>query len=130
MENKNKMPVITFTQQDIKSSHIVEKPDWYEYEIKKVSSKPAKTDGSANYWVTFRGLNGEMEDVLVTEMWSSKAGFAMVPLYRGTHGGEDPKAGDSLDFNELVGIKLRAMTVRGDKFGSIGNCLKDFRPLE
>lgn len=124
------MPVITFTQDDIRSSHLVEKPDWYDYEIKKVSQKPAKTDGSVNNWVTFRGLSGEMEGVLVTEMWSSKAGWAMIGLYRGTHNGENPKAGDTLDFNDLVGIKLRAMTVRGDKFGAIGNCLKDYRPLE
>lgn len=124
------MPVVTFTKEDIASSHLVENPGWFEYEIKKVSPKAAKSDpNSMNYWVTFKGLSGEMTGVQVTEMWNSKAGWAMVSLYRATHDGKDPVEGDTLKFEDLVGIKLQAMTMKGDKFGSIGNCLKDYKPL-
>ena len=93
------MPVVTFSKDDIKSSHLVDQPGWYEYEIKKVNPKPAKSDSaSTNYWVTFRGLSGEMEGVLVTEMWNSKASWAMVSLYRATHNGDDPVEGSTLKF--------------------------------
>lgn len=124
------MPVVTFTKDDIRSSHLVEKPDWYGYEIVKVNPKPAKSDGSTNYWITFRGLDGEMEGVLVTEMWNIKAPWSMVNLYRGTHGGNDPKAGEEFKLEDTLNIKLQAYTNRGDKFGTIANCLKDFRPLQ
>lgn len=123
------MPVVTFSAEDIASGHLVDEPGWFGYEIKKVTPKPAKSDGSTNYWVTFVGQTGEMNGVGVTEMWNAKASWSMVNLYRAINGGKDPKPGDGIDFEALVGIKLQAYTVRGDKFGTIANCLKDYRPL-
>jgi len=69
------MPIVKFTNEDIKSSYLVVNPDWYDYEISKVTEKPAKSDGSPNYWITFKGQSGEMEGVLVTKLYSSKAGW-------------------------------------------------------
>ncbi len=124
------MPVVTFTKEDVRSAHLIEEPAWVKYEIKKVNPKAAKSDGSTNYWVTFIGLEGEMEGVLVTELWNVKAPWSMVSLYRAVNNGQDPKEGDVLKFEELVNIKLEGYTSRGDKFGTNANCIKDYRPLQ
>ena len=122
------MPIVKFTNEDIKSSYLVVNPDWYDYEISKVTEKPAKSDGSPNYWITFRGKSGEMEGVLVTKLYSSKAGWAMVPLIKAVNNGKEPGAETPFELNDLIGVSVTAMTRRGDFNGSSINDLVDFRP--
>ena len=124
------MPIVKFTQEDIKSSYLVQTPDWYGYEITKVTEKPAKSDGSPNYWLTFKGKTGEMEGVLVTKLYSSKAGWAMVPLIKAVNGGKDVSSDTPFELNDLVGVQVQAMTRRGDFNGTATNDLVDFRPIK
>jgi hypothetical protein len=123
------MPVVKFTNEDIKSSYLVQTPDWYDYEVTKVTEKPAKSDGSPNYWITFKGQSGEMEGVLVTKLYSSKAGWAMVPLIKAVNGGKEPVSDTPFELNDLVGVKVSSMTRRGDFNGTTINDLVDFRPV-
>lgn len=125
------MPKVKFTNEDLKSSYLVQNPDWYDYEISKVTEKPAKSDGSPNYWITFKGVGAgqEMNGVLVTKLYSSKAGWAMVPLMKAINSGKEPLPETEFELNDLVGIKVTAMTRRGDFNGSTINDLVDFRPV-
>ena len=122
------MPVVNFTEEDIKSSYLVQNPDWYVYEITKITEKPARSDGSPNNWITFKGQTGEMKGVLVTKCYSSKAGWALVPLVKAC--GVEPAQGQSFELDNLKGVQVQAMTRRGDFNGSVVNDLVDFRPVQ
>ncbi len=118
------MPAVTFTTEDLKSSYQVQNPGWFEYEITKISEKPATTDGSPNIFVTFMGKSGEMEGVRITWMNNSKANWKAVPLFKAANGGT-LESGRKYDYSDLIGCKVQAMTKRGDRFP---NELVDFRP--
>ena len=124
------MPVVNFTEEDIKSSYLVQNPDWYVYEITKITEKPARSDGSPNNWITFKGQTGEMKGVLVTKCYSSKAGWALIPLVKACNGGKDVTAETEFELNDLVGVRVQGMTRRGDFNGSVVNDLVDFRPVQ
>lgn len=124
------MPKVKFTAEDLKSSYLVQNPDWYVYEIIKITEKPAKSDGSPNNWITFKGESGEMAGVLVTKCYSSKAGWALVPLVKAANGGKEPSAESDFELDDLLKVKVQAMTRRGDFNGSVVNDLVDFRPVQ
>ena len=124
------MAKIKFSNDDIKSGFLVKTPGHYTYEIQKVTSKPASTDGSPNYLFRFKGLNGEMEGVTVFVQISSKASWLMAPIFKAANNGVlDPEV--EYDPEDLVGIQISAMTTRGTRQdGSLQNVLSDYRPVE
>lgn len=119
------MPVVSFSDEDLKAGHQVENPGFYEYDITKYDVRPAGTDGSPNYIVTFVGQSGEMAGVRVSALFSSKAKFAYMPLFKAANGGKLEKGVD-YDWDNLVGCRIKAWTKRGDRFP---NELGDFRPV-
>lgn len=119
------MPIVSFTEEDIKSGYQVQNPGFYEYEVVKVETKPASTDGSPNYIVALLGQSGEMSGVRVTTLFSSKAKFAFIGLFKAANGGQIEK-GKDYDWDQLIGCKVKAWTKRGDRFP---NELTDFRPV-
>jgi hypothetical protein len=88
------------------------------------------SDGSPNDWITFKGVSGEMLGVLVTKCYSSKAGWALLPLVKACNGGKDVPPGVDFELNDLVGVRVSSMTRRGDFNGSVINDLVDFRPVK
>jgi hypothetical protein len=124
------MPAITFSNEDIKAGYLVQNPGRFKYEISNIKSKPAKTDGSPNYTIQFKGLDGEMEGVVVFVMISSKAPWLLAPIFKAASGGE-LVPGKNYELDDLKGVVLSAMTVRGQREdGSQFNNLTDYRPVE
>ena len=116
---------VKFTEEDLKSGYQVQNPGFFDYEITKISSKPANTDGSPNYFVTFLGESGEMAGVRVTMMYSSKARFAFMPLFKAANGGVVERDHE-YSWDNLVGCKVKGWTKRGDRYP---NEITDFRPI-
>lgn len=118
--------VVQFTEEDLKSGYQVQTPGFYDYEIIKHDKQPAKTDGSPNHIVTFLGQGeSEMGGVRVTALFSSKAKFAYIGLFKAANGGTIEK-GKDYNWDSLVGCRVKAWTKRGDRFP---NELTDFRPV-
>jgi hypothetical protein len=109
------MPVMKFTEADIKSGFLVQNPGRYNYEILDVTSKPAKTDQSPNYTFRVRGLNGEMKDVVIFIQISSKAPWLLMPIFKAANGGKDLVEGQEYNTDDLKNVRLSAMTNRGTR---------------
>lgn len=125
------MPVLNFSDEDIKSGFIVQTPGRYNYEVSKISEKAAKTDGSPNYLLQFKGTSGEMTGVLVFVQISSKAKWLLAPIFKAANGGNPLVAGESYELNDLVGVNLSAMTTRGMRDdGTYFNSLGDWQPIK
>lgn len=124
------MGKIKFSNDDIKSGYLVKTPGVFSYQIEKVTEKPSGTDGSPNYTFRFKGLDGEMEGVVVFVMLSSKASWLLAPIFKAANAGQlDPNT--EYDVKDLEGCSVRAMTTRGtDNNGNIRNNLAGFMPVE
>jgi len=105
------MGKIRFSEAAIKANYLVENPDWYEYEITNVVSKPTQAGDSNNNFVTFEGRSGEMQGVPVTIMFNDKADWTYLPLFT-VAVGREITAEDEFEWDDLKGIKLQAMTKR------------------
>jgi hypothetical protein len=124
------MPKVSFSNEDIKAGFLVQNPGRYEYTIKRVTVKPAKSDGSPNYTFLFQGTSGEMEGVPVFVMISSKAGWLLTPIFKAANGGKPLESGTDYDTDDLLGVSLSAMTTRGQREdGSPFNMLSDYMPI-
>jgi|WetSurMetagenome_2_1015567.scaffolds.fasta_scaffold404833_1 hypothetical protein len=125
------MPTVSFSDEDIKSGFLVQTPGRYNYELTKVKTKAAKTDGSPNYILQFKGLNGEMEGVVVFVQISSKAKWLLAPIFRAANNGEPLEKDKSYEIDDLVGCTFSAMTSRGQsEQGNYFNNLSDWKPVE
>jgi hypothetical protein len=124
------MPAISFSNDDIKAGYLIQNPGRYKYELTKIKVKPAKTDGSPNYVFQFKGLDGEMEGVVVFVMLSSKASWLIAPIVKACNGGV-LEAGVEYNVEDLAGCQVTAMTTRGTRDdGGMFNSLNDFKPVE
>ena len=125
------MPVMKFTDEDIKAGFLVQNPGRYNYEIVDIKEKPAKSDGSPNYTFVCVGLSGEMKGVRVFVMASSKAGWLITPIFKAANNGVPLEAGRDYNTDDLKGVKVSAMTVRGQRDdGSYFNSLVDWKPFD
>lgn len=124
------MPAIKFSNDDIKAGYLIQNPGRFTYELTNVKTKAAKSDGSPNYIFQFKGLDGEMEGVVVFVMLSSKAGWLIAPIVKACNGGE-LEAGVEYNPEDLKGCRVSAMTTRGTREdGGMFNSLNDFKPVE
>ena len=125
------MSKVRFSESAIRASYLVENPDFYEYEITRHTEKASDAGDSQNHFVTFEGRSGEMEHVPVNVLFNDKADWAYLPLFVAASGKAEISPEDEFDWDDLVGVKLKAMTKRGVRFGSDTPCnvLSDYRPL-
>lgn len=125
------MSLISFSESELKAGYLVRNPAFYDYEVTDFKEKPASTDGSPNYIWFFKGLSGEMSDVPVFKLISSKMKNDLLNIMKAFNGGKDLTPGQTLDPAETKGIRIQAYTKRGqDQNGKTINDLTDFRPKE
>ena len=118
---------IKFSESTIKSSFLVETPDWYDYECTKVLEK-TNDKGSINYIFIFEGRSGDMKGVGVSKLINEKADWVLAPLFKAAFGELDPEA--EYDPQKLEGVTLQAYTKRGARMdGTPMNDLVDWRPI-
>lgn len=130
------MGKIRFSESAIKSSFLVENPDWYVFECTKVLEK-ASTTGSINYIFIFEGKRSknaknpeEMSGVSVSKLINEKADWVMYPMFKAANNGNDLTPETEVDPHDLEGVTFEAMCKRGQRQdGSPQNDLVDFRPL-
>lgn len=124
------MGKIKFSNDDIKAGYLVKTPGVYNYQIEKITEKPSGTDGTPNYTFRFKGLNGEMEGVVVFVMLSSKATWLLAPIFKAANNGE-LSSDSEYDVKDLEGCTVSAMTSRGtDNNGNLRNNLAGFAPAK
>ena len=124
------MPVVSFSDADIKSGFLVQNPGRYTYEVKTIKVKQAKTDGSPNYLFQFEGKTGEMAGVTVFLQISSKAKWLLTPIFKAANGGKDLTPGQDYNTDDLVGVSVSAMTTRGQREdGTYFNSLGDWKEV-
>src|SRR5574343_965537 len=122
------MRKVSFPDEDIKSGFLVKTPGRYKYELVKIKTKPARTDGSPNYVMQFKGLDGEMEGVVVFVQISSKAKWLLAPIFRAANNGEALSTEQEYEIDDLVGCQFSAMTTRGQSEpGNYFNNLSDWQ---
>lgn len=124
------MPAIRFSDQDIKAGFLVKNPGRYNYMLADYKTKAAKTDGSTNYILRFVGLNGEMKDVPVFVIISSKAQWLWTPIFTAANGGKELVPDQDYDIDTLKDIRLSAVTNRGTRDGIQFNQLQDWKPFD
>lgn len=125
------MPIVSFSDEDIKSGYLVKNPGRFNYEISDIKQKPAKTDGSPVYQFIFKGMDGEMAGVLVVVGISSKAKWLLVPLFRAANGGKELEKDYQYNTDDLKGVVISAMTSRGQTDqGTYFNALGDYLPAQ
>lgn len=125
------MPVVNFSDEDIKSGFLVQNPGRYNYQLVKTTVKPAKSDGSDNYVFQFKGLTGEMTGVVVFVQISSKAKWLLAPIFKAANGGKELEKGVGYNTDDLADVILSAMTTRGQRDdGSYFNALGDWQPAK
>lgn len=121
-----------FTPEAIKASHLIEKPDWVEFEITKHMEKTSSGGDSINHIYIFEGRTPghEMEGVGVSLLINEKAQWVALPLFTACNGGVVPTEGDEFDWNDIVGVRLLAYCKRGRRQdGTPSNDLVEFKPV-
>jgi len=116
-----------FTEEDIARDKLVS-PGWYDVICTKVENKPAKTDGSNNCWITWKGSSGDANMVEVAECLNEKFAPNAKKLISALTG-EPVKPGVAYKLDEsLVGRdSLQAFIAPGDVNGVTRNTIKDYR---
>lgn len=128
-KRKRKMSLISFSESELKAGYLVQNSDWYDFEVTEYKEKPATTDGSPNHIWFLKGLSGEMDQVPVFKLISSKMKTDLLNIMKAFNGGIAPAPGQTMDPKDTVGLKVQAYTKRGqDQNGKTINDLVDFRP--
>ena len=116
------------SKEDLLRSKIVQ-PGWYTANIKAVTQKAAKTDGSTNTVVSFVIKGGAFDGVPLDRVFSEKSpGFAenFVTAIQG----RKPKAeGEDFDFDRAVGKDIRVYVTNDKYAGRLVNRAEDFAPI-
>lgn len=122
------MALFAFTEEDIARDKLVA-PGWYVVQCMKVEDKAAKTDGSNNTWITWKGMSGDAAMVEVAECLNEKFAPNAKKLIAALTGAK-VEAGVQYKIDAgLVEKQLEAFIAPGDVNGTIRNTIKDYRPL-
>jgi hypothetical protein len=122
------MAKLNITPEDLLKGKLVA-PGWYPALIKNVEEKPSKGDGSTNWNLEFKILEGtEFSGVPVYRTFNEKgAGFAQNFVL--ACGGKFEKGKSfELDFHKTVGTKLKIYITNALYEGKMKNQVEDFQP--
>lgn len=123
------MAKITFTEEDVNRSKVVEEAKWVPAEFVSYKEKAANTDGSALYVYSFKALSEKEKGMTFYAQFSEKALGMMKNFVIAC--GKPFKIGTSLDPETLInkGSKLMLFVKPVEYNGNMKNEVKDFRPF-
>ena len=104
-------------------------PGWYPVEVVNVEEKPAKSDGSTNWSIECKVIDGELKGVVLYTNFNEKApGFAKNFIV--ASGGKlNPKETVEYDLSRSIGQKMQAYVTNELYNNNMTNKLTDFKPL-
>lgn len=126
------MGAIRFSEGTLKAGFLVENPGVYEFELTQHKEMPSKSGTSTNHILTWTGRSGEMSEVPVTMFINEAADWVALPIWQAALHPKQVEKDAAYNWDDLVGIHLKAVCKRGERFGSNGvieNQLSDFRPV-
>lgn len=123
------MSKIRISREDMLKSKVVE-PGWYPCEIVRSSEAPSKTDGSMNYTVEMKILDGPFKDVTVYRLFNEKGMGYAVRFLESLGAKVDPDKGGEFDLDRAVGKKLTVYIKNEIYEGQMRNRVEDFRPID
>jgi len=104
-------------------------PGIYNVEVANIEEKQASTDGSQNWNVDFKIIDGKFKGVTVYKTFNEKgAGFA-IDFAKACGATIDPKKDYDLDFNRTLHCKLRVDVKNKLYEGNMKNNVVGFLPL-
>lgn len=121
------MPLLKITPEDHLKGKVIP-PGVYQVDVHSIEEKKAG-DGSQNWNVQFKILEGEYKGVTVYKTFNEKgAGFA-IDFVTACGGKIDPKQSYDLDFNKTLHSKLKVMVTNRLWEGKMKNNVDGFMPL-
>lgn len=116
---------IKLTREDIMAGKAIA-PAWYLSEIKEVTQKPSKTDGSTNTWVKFMILEGPNTGVMINKNYSEKFMAGIVGLIEALTG--KPYVEDTeIDLDSAIGKKVRIKVKNNEYQGRMQNDVEGYK---